>query len=107
MNKPQTKWSATLWALVASCLLSAPSYCAGIGVTINAASFNLESKPADPNIIRNMGTKVGYIKSAGSIEYMGYQGLDLSGATQLTVRAASGGLGGTLRVALVDRKSVV
>jgi Carbohydrate binding module (family 6) len=62
-----------------------------IGQLINATSFSSETHPADANIIRKLGTKVGYIKSHPTDPtYMGFNDYNVVGATHVTVRASSG-----------------
>ncbi|GEM_PF-2978477 len=73
-----------------------------VGAEFSATDFVSESAQNDPNVIRDMGNKVGYLQvlptSHGNREYLHYGVIDLQGATTFTVRAASGSGGGTLYV---------
>lgn len=88
--------NTTVFAAVASLLGCGAAYSQSflspgpdLGRVINATSFNSETHPLDANIIRNMGTKVGYIKSSPTDTNM-YYSVDYAGATHVTVRASNG-----------------
>lgn len=88
---------------IAICLASVNSLIASdVGVEIPATSYNFESHDEDRSIIRRMPNKVGYLKpDVESAVHWSYHDFDFgTGATHLTVRAASGGKGGTLYVRL-------
>ena len=65
-------------------------------VTINAADFDNESYPSDDTIVRNMGTKVGYIQNGSWIRFFDFN--FGSGASSLSVNASSASSGGTLYI---------
>lgn len=63
---------------------------------VMAADFDGESYPSNDNIIRNMGTKVGYITN---FSWIWFNGLELpTGATSVSVSASSATSGGTIYV---------
>lgn len=97
------KIQKALWSLLALGLLIGTNVHADdVGVDIPAVAFDFESMPDDPFVIRDMGNKVGYIRSHSTYnEYWGYDNFDFGqGATTLTVRASSATQGGTLIVRL-------
>ncbi len=98
MKTLPTKWlcCAILLGFSGVSVLSASD----VGMDVPAAVFDFESSLDDNTIIRDMGSKVGYIREGdNSFEYWGYENFDLSGnPTHLTVRASSGGSGGRLYV---------
>ncbi len=64
--------------------------------TTNAENYTIEAFPSYDDIIRDMGTKVGYITGDGWIRY---DGVDVGTlANSISVRASSGSTGGTLYV---------
>lgn len=72
-----------------------------LGLWINAASYDVESAPGDDSVIKDMGTKVGYIKNSltnSLFEYFWFDNFDIAGAKTVTVRYSSGGTGGTLDI---------
>lgn len=75
-----------------------------VGLDIPAVNYIGESAPDDETVIRDMGSKIGYIRNTpGRDEYWTYTALDFGGpVTHLTVRASSATAGGTLRVALAN-----
>jgi Carbohydrate binding module (family 6) len=72
-----------------------------VGNWINAAAYDVESAEGDQNVIRDMVTKVGYIKNRPAIspaEYFLFTNFGLAGAKTVTVRYSSGGTGGVLKI---------
>lgn len=67
-----------------------------VGMTILAADFDLESYPSDDDIVRNLGSKVGYLVRGSHIIFTNFSfGL---GASSFSLTASSGSVGGTLLV---------
>jgi hypothetical protein len=97
-----SKYKTTI-KVSAAIAVSLAAITAANGQFINATSFDFETHASNNSIIRNMGTKVGFIKNAPSLAptYMSYPGMDLTGVTHVTVRASSGAAtGGTLSLRL-------
>lgn len=63
---------------------------------VNAANYSIESYPSDDFIIRDMGTKVGYIDNGSWLQYRDVNVGDTPGS--ISVRASSGRNGGTVYV---------
>jgi len=67
-----------------------------LAATFGATSFNAESHPTDNNRIRDMGSKIGYIRDK---TWVRYDATDLgNGLNRIEVTAASDGAGGTLEI---------
>ena len=74
-----------------------------VGVDIAGASYDFESSPEDPNMIRPMGDTVGFVKATEGYAYWGYENFDFGiGAKTMTVTASSGSAGGKLYVQLMN-----
>ncbi len=65
---------------------------------VNAATYDDESQPSNQDVIRDLGTKVGNIRSidGDSTEYFIFNNFDITGARTVTIRYSSGGTGGDL-----------
>lgn len=72
-----------------------------VGYWINAASYDIESADGDDTVIRDLGSKVGFIKNrlTGSLyEYFWFDSFNIAGAKSVTIRYSSGGTGGMLDI---------
>jgi Carbohydrate binding module (family 6) len=99
----KSKWWLAKPVLVA-CLIAAPVSAFAqsdnrvyYNKLVDATSYTSESNPQNDGLVRNMGTKVGYIGNGTSITFREFVIQEDKFPTSLTITYSSAGAGGTVR----------
>ncbi len=100
----KSKWWLAKPVLVA-CLIAAPVSAFAqndnrvyFNESVDAASYTSESNPENDDMVRDMGTKVGYITNGTSITFKEFVVQEDNIPTSLTITYSSAGAGGKVKL---------